>query len=114
VPESILKTISGNLNCLKEKKQVQAVDIANALGVSQSTVANWLHGRKMPRAGHIQQLAIYFGVSKSEILTPINEQVRAIEISPEEEEVFSKLTDESRRVLFDYAAYLLSKQKNKE
>jgi len=56
--EDLLKVISENLNYLQKKKDVQAIDIALALNVSQSTVSNWLHGRKLPRAGAIQQLTV--------------------------------------------------------
>lgn len=111
MPNSILKTISVNLNRLKENKKVKAVDIANALDVSESTVANWLHGRKMPRAGHIQQLAIFFDVSKNEILVPYEEQIAAIEVSKEKENIFSQLTEENRRKVFEYVDLLILQQR---
>jgi len=110
VPENMLKTISGNLKRLKNEKRIQSTEIAEALNVAKSTVSAWENGKKMPRAGHIQQLANFYGVSKSEILVPYDDQVKAIEITSEEERVYSKLTDENKKMLFEYAEFLLSKQ----
>jgi transcriptional regulator with XRE-family HTH domain len=106
----MLKAVSGNLKRLKQEKRVNSATIARALNVSHSTVSDWEHGKKIPRAGHIQKLADFFGVSKSEILVSYEEQKRAVEITPEEEKIFSQLSDESKQALFEYASFLLSKQ----
>lgn len=43
-------------------------ELAESIGVSQSTVSDWEHGKKMPRSGAIQKLADYFDIEKSDLL----------------------------------------------
>lgn len=42
-------------------------ELAEAIGVSQPTVSNWIQQTKYPRIKRIQQLADYFNVPKSRI-----------------------------------------------
>lgn len=74
--EDLLQIISKNINYLLESRGDRAVDIALALDVSQATVSSWVNGKKLPRAGAIQQLADYFKVSKKELLVPKEERDR--------------------------------------
>ena len=47
----------------KDRKQV-----AEELGVSYSTLTDWVNGKKYPRIDRIERLAEYFGVSKSDLI----------------------------------------------
>lgn len=38
------------------------------LGVSKGTFSDWVSGRSHPRMDRVQQIAEYFGISKSELL----------------------------------------------
>lgn len=42
--------------------------IAQALGVSKGTFSDWCSGRSLPRMNRVQQIADYFGISKSELV----------------------------------------------
>lgn len=42
--------------------------VASAIGVSKGTFSDWCSGRSHPRMDRVQQLAEYFGVSKSSLL----------------------------------------------
>lgn len=51
------------INKGKDRKQ-----IAEELGVSYSTLTDWVNGKKYPRIDRIERLAEYFGVSKSDLI----------------------------------------------
>ena len=42
--------------------------IAGHLGVSKGTFSDWVSGRSHPRMNKVQQIADYFGISKSDLL----------------------------------------------
>lgn len=42
--------------------------IATDLGVSKGTFSDWTSGRSHPRMNRVQQIADYFGISKSELV----------------------------------------------
>lgn len=42
--------------------------IASDLGVSKGTFSDWTAGRSHPRMDRVQQLAEYFGISKSQLV----------------------------------------------
>lgn len=65
--KSARKVLSKNLDKLMKEQNVTQVELSEAIGVSQSTVSNWLKELKYPRITKIQQLADYFNVPKSRI-----------------------------------------------
>lgn len=42
--------------------------IAKDLGIPYSTFTDWMNGRKYPRINNIEKLALYFNVSKSDLI----------------------------------------------
>ena len=69
-----LKVVFGkNLEKFRQLKNVSMVELAERIGVSQSTVSDWENGKKMPRSGSIQKLADFFGVQKTDLLTENDE-----------------------------------------
>ena len=42
--------------------------ISEELGYSYSTLTDWINGRKYPRIDKIEKLAVYFNVSKSDLI----------------------------------------------
>lgn len=64
--------------------------IASHLGVSKGTFSDWCSGRTHPRMDRVQQIAEYFGISKSDLLLngdrglqkDVAEIIRAIDMSP--------------------------------
>lgn len=46
---------------------MNTADLAAALSVPFSTVADWVHGRKYPRMDKVQAIADYFGILKSDL-----------------------------------------------
>lgn len=59
---------SNNLQRLRHLKNISMTELAEVIGVSQSTISDWENGKKMPRSGSIQKIADYFGVPKTELL----------------------------------------------
>lgn len=67
--ERTIKVIfAENLKRLRASRKVNAVDLADAIGVAQSSISAWENAQKMPRAGAIEKLCEYFNVNNSELL----------------------------------------------
>lgn len=73
--------IAHNLERLRKLNNKSMSEIAESIGVSQSTVSDWANGKKMPRSGSIQKLADYFDVPKTELLMDTEKQISNISIS---------------------------------
>ncbi len=102
-------------------------ELANILGVSESTVGKWVLKKALPRMGIIQKLADYFNVGKSYFLEESFNN--GYYTDPETAELAEKLrTDPDMKILFsaakdltpeemqqaaDYVNYLKIKGRNK-
>lgn len=83
-------------------------ELANILGVSESTVGKWVLKKALPRMGIIQKLADYFNVGKSYFLE--ESFGNGYYTDPETAELAEKLrTNPNGRILFD-ASKDLSKE----
>lgn len=51
----------------REDRHVTQLDVAYALEVTPTTVANWENGRSEPKARHLRALAEYLGVRMEDI-----------------------------------------------
>lgn len=51
----------------RDERQVTQLDVAYALDVTPTTVANWENGRNEPKARHLRALAEYLGVKMEDI-----------------------------------------------
>ena len=47
--------------------------VAEDLGFSYSTLTDWINGKKYPRINNIEKLAVYFNVSKSDLIEDFEE-----------------------------------------
>ncbi len=72
--KSARKILSENLEQLMKENNITQVELSEAIGVSQSTISNWLKEVKYPRISRIQELADYFNVPKSRITEDKNAQ----------------------------------------
>ncbi|REH95123.1 transcriptional regulator [Staphylococcus felis] len=63
----VRKNLSDNLKRLMKEHNIDQKELAEAIGVSQPTISNWLKQTKYPRIKKIQDLADYFNVPKSKI-----------------------------------------------
>ncbi|REI16790.1 helix-turn-helix domain-containing protein [Staphylococcus felis] len=70
----VRKNLSDNLKRLMKEHNIDQKELAEAIGVSQPTISNWLKQTKYPRIKKIQDLADYFNVPKSKITESQNLQ----------------------------------------
>lgn len=67
--EDLVEIFSKNLNTLMDKRGENLTQLSDRINVAYSTVSDWQHGRKMPRAGSLQKLANHFGVNITYLTT---------------------------------------------
>lgn len=60
--------IADKLKELLEEKSVTPYRVAKEIGVSQTTIKNWVTGYTAPKERHIKALADYFGITTDELL----------------------------------------------
>ena len=66
--DEIRAIFAKNLNAMLTKHNKSQIEVANTLGIKQSTFSSWCTGTKMPRMDKVQALADYFGVMKSDLI----------------------------------------------
>ena len=84
------KQIGRNItNLLIEKEKTQQ-ELADAIGVSKSTVSTWTNGKRIPRMDKVDLMCDYFGVSRSDILSSHGFHVRPLPMPKSAEEDFKR------------------------
>ena len=66
------RIFSTNLKKHLERADKSQTDLQRYIGVSSSTVSDWIHGVKMPRMDKIQSIANWLRVQKSDLLEEKN------------------------------------------
>lgn len=62
------KVFATNLRYYMDKKGIDRNKLCEDTGFGYSTVSEWLQAKKFPRINKIEALAVYFGVSKSDLI----------------------------------------------
>ena len=62
------EVMAKNIKRLMAQKQVDAVDVCNALGFKTSTFSYWVNAKTYPRIDKIELMSNYFGVPKSALI----------------------------------------------
>lgn len=57
----------GNKTIIAEK-EVTKTELAEAIGVAYTTLADWLKAKTYPRIGRIEEVTDYFGIEKSDLV----------------------------------------------
>ena len=108
--EGLMKLFSSRLSNLMSERNINQREIAQVVGVSESTVGKWLLLKAMPRMGVIQKLADYFNVGKTYFLEAESEQP-GYYADPEVAELAEELrTNPDLRVLFSSSRNLTREQ----
>lgn len=68
VASDINTRIASNLNKYMELRNTTQLELAEYMGVSQTTVSNWCKGIKMPRMDKIDKICTYFGINRSNLM----------------------------------------------
>lgn len=66
--------IANNINRYMEKRGLNQKDIADYMGVSQTTASNWCNGIKLPRMDKIDKLCKLFRCNRSDLLEDPEDQ----------------------------------------
>lgn len=66
--DDLKQIFARNLERLRKLKNISMNELAEQIGVSQSTISDWEAGKKMPRSGSIQKIADFFGIPKTNLL----------------------------------------------
>lgn len=103
------------LKLLREEEGVTQSELAKKLGVSQSAVAQWEAGTRVPAAQAVVALARYFDTSSDFLLGLVDERLRLVpyfkELSQDEQtfmQAFTQLTAEKRNALAEIVRLFLS------
>ena len=67
------EVFSKNLKKYIVKSGKDRGEIADDLGFPYSTLTDWVNGKKYPRINNIEKLAVYFKISKSELIEDFEE-----------------------------------------
>lgn len=70
---------------LRKNRHMTQGDFAELLGVGVSTVSDWETGKKLPRAGAIENLSRLFNVSKSSLFEEEDENKNSTPLANEKE-----------------------------
>ena len=99
---------ASNLKLLRTRRGLEQKDISDFLGLkSPTSVTNWEKGSNLARAGHLSDLATFFGVSMHDLVREdLSKQDSYNDISV----LYKKLTNELQLKVYSYAEKLLQEQ----
>ena len=102
--DSVKKIFARNLTRYIDQSGKTQKELADMLGVAQSTFNNWCTGVRYPRMDKVEQLAQYFGIKKSDLIE---------ENTLEEKPAINDGLTEHQRKLIDFAERLSDDQAEK-
>ena len=62
------KTMSNNLKRYLRINKVSRTQLSENLGISYSTISDWVNGKSYPRIDKIEMMTNYFGINKSDLV----------------------------------------------
>ncbi|MGF2943242.1 helix-turn-helix domain-containing protein [Enterococcus xiangfangensis] len=96
--------IANNIKSLLKERRITQKALAMAIGISPSTLSDYMNLRSNPSHGVIQKIADYFEVNKSDIDTTFKENTSKIE------QIYTLLTPERKDRVLDFAEFQLKEQ----
>lgn len=104
--------IADKLKDLLEEKSVTPYRVAKEIGVSQTTIKNWVTGYTAPKERHIKALADYFGITTDELLGKEKQPTTLGELHPANKklmELSRTLSPEEAEKVYKAISLLLGK-----
>jgi len=101
MPENAREIFRINLNRLMCEHHVDQADLVEALGITASTISDWVNGKKYPRVDTMQRLADFFEVPMSMLTveqSPDRDRVLEISESLQHNPKLGLLFDRSRKM----------------
>lgn len=104
------EAIGARLKELRRKSGYTQVEIANKLGISRSSVANWEQGYRVPDFLSIKHMCRIYRVPVDFVYGTSDHQYN-VQIPDYFEMDFTRLNDDGMIMLYDYYKYLISNKK---
>lgn len=99
---------ASNLKYLRIKKGLEQKDISNFLGLkSPTSVTNWEKGTNLARAGHLSDLASFFGVTLHDL---VKTDLSSVDNSTDITTIYNQLNSDRQTKVYDYATEQLNEQ----
>ncbi|TLQ07084.1 helix-turn-helix domain-containing protein [Marinilactibacillus psychrotolerans] len=99
------KIIAANIKKYVKEKGITQKELANQIGISPSTMSDYMNLRSNPSHGVIQKIADYFGILKSDIDTTFKD-INSNDISV----LYNQLDKPRQQKVYNYAESLLEEQ----
>lgn len=115
-----MQIIAENITHFRKQRGITQKELAKEIGISASTMTDYMKLRSAPSFGVIQKLADYFGVRKSDIDTTFKvESTDSLPDAPDflTQQITDKvvqLSSENKKIVLRTSEDLLKKQKNEE
>ncbi|MGF2089079.1 helix-turn-helix domain-containing protein [Enterococcus casseliflavus] len=97
--------IAANIKSFIRKNNITQKQLAKEIGISPSTMSDYMNLRSNPSHGVIQKIADYFGIMKSDIDTTYKESKSSID------SIYSQLNMDRQKRVYDFAKNELKEQK---
>ncbi len=101
---------------LMQQRGLTAYRVSVDTGISQATLSDWKRGRSVPKAGKLQVLADYFGVSLGYLMG--TEEARPfVNVPPTKEQLYTflfgtpEISEEAAREVMAYARYVAERER---
>ena len=115
-----MQIIAENITHYRKQRGITQKELAKEVGISASTMTDYMKLRSAPSFGVIQKLADYFGVRKSDIDTTFKEEsTNSLPDTPDllTQQITEKvvqLTPDNKKIVLRTSEDLLKEQKNEE
>ena len=113
-----MQIIAENITHFRKQRGITQKELAKEVGITASTMTDYMKLRSAPSFGVIQKLADYFGVKKSDIDTTFKEESSSLPDAPDflTQQITDKvvqLTPLNKRIVLRTSEELLEAQKVK-
>lgn len=110
--DKLKNIVAMNIKHYRDLKNETSTELAEQIGVSQSTISDWERGQKMPRSGSMQKIADHFEISMDDLVSSQN-------ISKPKADLIAAHIDENAspeevKQILDYIDYIKSKRSKHE
>ena len=115
-----MQIIAENITHYRKQRGITQKELAEEVGITASTMTDYMKLRSAPSFGVIQKLADYFGVKKSDIDTTFKEEsINSLSDAPDllTQQITNtarKLSPENKKIVLRTSEDLLKEQKNEE
>lgn len=115
-----MQIIAENITHFRKQRGITQKELAKEVGITASTMTDYMKLRSAPSFGVIQKLADYFGVKKSDIDTTFKEEsINSLSDAPDllTQQITNtarKLNTDNKKIVLRTSEDLLNEQKNEE